>query len=123
MLYACNHPERIDGIFFQSPACATDDTRPGYIYDPYTQRVADNEDVYPSHDKVDQMIENYANDVHIQDQLHGMPYWMVKMGCNKEMKKMIPVRDFGEQFIESAAKYYALMVQRWGQQDLTTYTT
>ena len=44
-----------------------------------------------------------------------MPYFMMKMGCQKEMRKMIPARDFTEEFINAAAKFYALMVQRWGQ--------
>ena len=33
MLYACFHPERIEGIFLQSPAGVEDETRPGFVYD------------------------------------------------------------------------------------------
>ena len=49
MLYASRHPERIEGLFLQSPMCSEDQTSPEWVYDPYTIRISDEEDVYPSH--------------------------------------------------------------------------
>jgi len=65
MLYASTHPERIDGLFLQSPACAEDETREGWVYNPYEIRLTDAEDVFPSRAEVDKTIANYANDVHL----------------------------------------------------------
>ena len=41
MLYACYHPERIEGMFLQSPAGTEDETREGWVYDPYSIRIDD----------------------------------------------------------------------------------
>ena len=120
MLYASYHPERIEAMFLQSPACTEDTTRADWVYDPYTIRLVDNEDVYPSRSQVDQTIENYANDVHLQSSIHSMPYFVVKIACGKEMRKMIPAHSFSEEFIDAAGRYYALMTQRWGKQDIVT---
>ena len=53
MLYASHHPERLEGLFLQSPACAEDETRPGWVYDPYDIRLTDTENVIPSRSDVD----------------------------------------------------------------------
>ena len=39
MLYASYHPEKIDGMFLQSPACAEDQTADGWEYKPYEIRI------------------------------------------------------------------------------------
>ena len=82
MLYASHHPERLEGLFLQSPACAEDETRPGWVYDPYDIRVVDTEDVLPPRSHVDSWIQNYANNVHVQDSEHKMYFFLVKVGCN-----------------------------------------
>lgn len=56
MLYASNHPDRIEALFLQSPACTEDTNRDGWEYDPYTIRLVDTENVYPSASQVDQTI-------------------------------------------------------------------
>ena len=53
MLYASYHPEHIDALFLQSPACAEDTTRDGWVYDPYTIRLGDHDDSYPTREHVD----------------------------------------------------------------------
>ena len=63
MLYAIHHPERIDGIFLQSPACIEDLT--DQVYDPYTIRLSDQKDECPTKAEVDKTIDNYANNVHL----------------------------------------------------------
>jgi pimeloyl-ACP methyl ester carboxylesterase len=65
MMYASAHPERIEGMFLQSPASIEDETSPDWVYDPYTIRLSDTEDVCPSRSEVDKMIANFANNVHI----------------------------------------------------------
>ena len=110
MLYASYHPERIEGLFLQSPACAEDQSDPNWVYDPYEVRLVDNEDVYPSRSEVDKGLENYENNVHIQDGMHGMPYWMMKMGCRKNIKEMMPSsKGYPAELQEAAAMYYATM--------------
>ena len=119
MLYASYHPERIEGMFLQSPACAEDETRPGWEYDPYDIRLSPDEDVYPKASEVDKGILNYANNVHVQDGMHGMPFFMMKMGCESNMKTMCPAREgFTDEMNKAAALFYALMVQRWGKQEI-----
>ena len=98
MLYASYHPERIDGLFLQSPACAEDTTRAGWEYDPYTIRLTAHENVYPSRSEVDQSLVNYAQDVHLQDPIHYIPYFIAKVAIGKEMKKIIPDRYFSQEF-------------------------
>ena len=44
MLYACHHPERIAGLFLQSPASVEDETSENFTYDPYTIRKDDGAD-------------------------------------------------------------------------------
>lgn len=63
MLYAIHHPERIEGLFLQSPACIEDLT--DQVYDPYTVRLSDAEDVCPSRAEADKMIASFANNAHI----------------------------------------------------------
>ena len=41
MLYACYHPERIEAMFLQSPACFIDTTVPGFVDDIYDNRISD----------------------------------------------------------------------------------
>ena len=45
MLYASYHPERIEAMFLQSPACIENEKREGWVYDPYSLRVQDQTDV------------------------------------------------------------------------------
>ena len=54
MLYACNHPERLEGLFLQSSAGAEDETAEGWTYDPYTIRTSSDADIVPPKKKVDQ---------------------------------------------------------------------
>ena len=96
MLYASHHPERLEGLFLQSPACAEDETRPGWVYDPYDIRLGDTEDVLPPRSHVDKGIQDYANNVHVQDGLHSMPFWMLKIGCKKNFVSMLPEPTFSE---------------------------
>ena len=65
MLYASYHPDRIEGLFLQSPACAEDETRPGWVYDPYSVRLVDSEDVVPPRAEVDKKMRDFDNNVHI----------------------------------------------------------
>lgn len=118
MLYASYHPERIEGMFLQSPACAEDETREGWVYDPYSVRLVDTEDVYPSRSDVDKGIENYANNVHIQAGMHSMPLWLMRMGCRSNFRKMLKEELFSDAYVNAAAEYYALMTRRAGQQDV-----
>ena len=63
MLYCCYHPERIEGLFLQSPACAENEKKEGWVYDPYTIRLVDTEKVFPSREDVDKkMAAAYANE-------------------------------------------------------------
>ena len=96
MLYACYHPERIEGMFLQSPACVEDQTRDGWVYDPYTVRRGDETADLPSRSEVDKNIQMYADNVHIQDDLHGFPYWMAKGACKSSWVKMMPRRFFSQ---------------------------
>ena len=65
MMYASAHPERIEGMFLQSPASIEDQTSPDWVYDPYSNRLSNTEDVLPSHAEVDKAIANYAANIHI----------------------------------------------------------
>ena len=56
ILYACHHPERLAGLFLQSPACIEDATAPDFVYDPYTFRMKDDSAALPSRREVDKMI-------------------------------------------------------------------
>lgn len=84
-------------MFLQSPACTEDTTRPGWEYNPYDIRLEDHADVLPSRSTVDKGIANFANNVHIQDSLHSMPFWMLKMGCKSQFKTMFPAANFTEE--------------------------
>lgn len=53
MLYVSAHPERVEGMFMQSPACAEDQDREGWVYDPYNLRITDAEDVNVPKKEVD----------------------------------------------------------------------
>ena len=50
MLYASHHPDRILGLFLMSPACSEPFDK---TYDPYTQRLSDLVNEYPSKEMVD----------------------------------------------------------------------
>ena len=52
MLYAIYHPERIEAMFLQSPACFEDTTVPGYVDDMYNIRVQDQYDIVASRREV-----------------------------------------------------------------------
>ena len=39
MVYASYHPQRIEAMFLQSPACIENETREGWVYDPYSLRL------------------------------------------------------------------------------------
>ena len=118
MNYICRHPERISGMFFQSPACAEDITDPNWVYDPYTVRLGDESPAYPSKKEVDEGIEDYAHNVHIQKAMHKVPYFMMKSACKKNWRKMTR-RDFlSEECADHCGQYYALMTQRWSDMDV-----
>jgi len=55
--------------------------------------------------------------------MNDMPYWVMKMGCKSEMKKMCRSAYFTEGFQEAGALYYATMVQRLGKQDVVCQKT
>lgn len=65
MLYACYHPERIEGLFLQSPAAAEDETSEDFKYDPYAIRNEDHADVLPTRKVVDQTLAAYRDKVHV----------------------------------------------------------
>ena len=94
MLYSSVHPERIDGLFLQSPVGSEDQTRPSWVYDPYTIRTQDQTDDLPKRSEVDAGIANYAANVHLVATLHKMPHWMVKAAMGSEFKKMCSPRFF-----------------------------
>ena len=83
-----NHPERIEALFLQSPPCVEDETRPGWVYDPYGVRLDNMEDKNLTRAEVDKGIQDYENNVHMQAGLHGLPHWMLKMAVKKEFRKM-----------------------------------
>lgn len=56
------------------------------------------------------MIANFANDVHIMAPMHGVPYFMLKMGMKSEMKKMCTDKFFNDRWRDASALYYATMV-------------
>ena len=62
MLYAMNHPERVEAMFLQSPPCTEDMDRPGWEYNPYEVRLDNEHDVNPSRAEVDKGIAKYATD-------------------------------------------------------------
>ena len=94
MLYASYHPERIEALFLQSPACTEDQTNPEWVYDPYNLRIVDSADVNLTRNEVDNMKRNYENNVHIQYDLHKLPYWMLKSACKSTWKGMAPSKYF-----------------------------
>ena len=53
MLYASYHPERIEAMFLQSPACIENETREGWVYDPYSLRIQDQTDEIVTRAEVD----------------------------------------------------------------------
>jgi len=76
-------------------------------------RIVDHADVNVPRDEVDKGIQNYANNVHIQDSMHSYPYFVVKGACKKEWRKMLN-STYSDAFAQAAGEFYALMIQRWG---------
>ena len=89
MLYASYFPQRIDGIFLQSPAGIENEVAKDFVYDPYSLRCSDVEDVNVPREKVDAGIENYANNVHMFEGMKNMPFWLIKMGTKKNFRAML----------------------------------
>lgn len=123
MLYASYFPQRVDGIFLQSPAGIENEAAEDFVYDPYNLRITDVEDVNQPRAKVDEGIENYANNVHMFDGMKSMPFWLIKMGTKNNFRSMLKEEYFTDEMVEAAAEYYALMVQRLGRQDVVLQST
>lgn len=79
MLYAMTHPERIEGLFLQSPACSEDETREGYQYDPYALRMQDLTGDTISRREADKMLTMFASDDHFLEPLRKMPLCLANM--------------------------------------------
>lgn len=60
------------------------------------------------------MIANFANNVHIQAPMHNVPYFLMRSGCKKQMRQMMPRKYFSDEESNAGAEYYALMTQRYG---------
>jgi len=72
MLYASAFPERIEGMFLQSPGAAEDQSVEGFVYDPYTIRT-DSEDKMKSKAEVDHFLSMFENNVHMQTDMRKVP--------------------------------------------------
>ena len=119
MLYASYHPERIEGLFLQSPAAAEDETSENFKYDPYTLRNEDHADVLPSRKTVDETLAAYRDKVHIMTKLAKVPFWLRRRLVGGNMRKnTLKPEVFTPGYVEAAIRYWSLMNERLGRQDV-----
>lgn len=122
MLYASHFPERIEGMFLMSPVCE-DSTREGWVYDPYSIRVSNTEDVNVPRSEVDNGIQMYANNTHPFDETKNIPNFLIRMGLKSEYRKDFKEEYFTDEMAEAAASYVTLMAERRGRQDVVLMST
>jgi len=118
MLYACHHPDRIAGLFLQSPASVEDETSENFTYDPYTIRKDDSVDQLPSRRKVDTMLAKYREKDHFMSEFNKIPNCVRKRMAGVMMKKMLSRDVFAQGFIDGSARYWSLMLERLGKQEI-----
>ena len=118
MIYASAFPERIEGMFLQSPAAAEDHTREGYVYDPYTIRKKDDTAAVPSKKEVDHAIWMFDNNVHIFTDLRKVPYCAFRLIFKHHLRQELSPLIWSDEHLTACATYYAIMIQRWGMQDV-----
>ena len=112
MLYACHHPERLAGLFLQSPACIEDTTAPDFVYDPYTIRIKDHSAAVPSRREVDKALYKFSNKIHMFSDLDYVPYCVTYRIFKGFIRKLLPRKFFTDEEALAYSEFYSLMIQR-----------
>lgn len=121
MWYASTHPERVEALFLQSPAC----TEPydEATYDPYKIRLKDDSPDLPTKKEVDAAIQARKDQIHMQAPMHSAPHWLLKSMMGAEMRKFLPPPRYTEHTVNVVGRYYALMAQRPSKIECTMMNT